>query len=408
MKRNLPVAFIVITTVIDAMGIGLILPVMPDLIENLQGASISEAAIWGGILSASFAVMQLLFSPTLGNLSDRFGRRPVLLVSLFVMTLDYLVMAVAGTIWLLLFGRIVGGITAATHSTASAYMADISPREKKAQNFGLISAGFGVGFILGPVIGGLLAEFGPRAPFYAAAALAASNFVFGCFVLPETVTPEKRRPFSWARANPVGGLKYISALPGLGWLLVVYFFYQVANMVYPAVWAYHTKAAFGWSPGMVGLSLAIYGVSMAVVQGGLIRKIIPALGEIRTVYFGLIFNAATLVLIALVTNGSLLLLMTPIAAMGAVVAPALLGIMSGRATDDQQGELQGLLGSINAVGMIITPLVMTQVFAMFTAEDAPVFMPGAPYVLAGLIMMIGWLAFARSLRNPGPKVADAP
>jgi len=202
--NNKAVTFILITLTLDAMGIGLILPVMPDLIMEVQGGDIANAALWGGILSALFAVMQFLFSPTLGSLSDRFGRRPVLLISLAVMALDYVLMAVAGTIWLLLIGRLIGGVTAATHATASAFMADISPREKKAQNFGLISAAFGAGFVLGPVIGGLLAELGPRAPFWAAAALTAANFVFGYFVLPETVTPENRRPFEWSRANPVG------------------------------------------------------------------------------------------------------------------------------------------------------------------------------------------------------------
>ncbi|MFY0692481.1 MAG: TCR/Tet family MFS transporter [Paracoccaceae bacterium] len=408
MKRNLSVTFIMITVILDAMGIGLILPVMPELIMEVRGSDISEAAIWGGILSAVFAVMQFLFSPTIGSLSDRFGRRPILLTSLGVMALDYLVMALAGTIWLLLIGRIVGGITAATQATATAFMADISERGKKAQNFGLISAGFGVGFILGPVIGGLLAEFGPRAPFFAAAALAAANMVFGYFVLPETVTQKNRRPFEWKRANPAGGLKYIGSIPGVGWLLVVFFFYQVSNMVYPAVWAYYTQAAFGWEPGMIGISLAVYGIAMAITQGGLIRVIIPRLGEIRTVYLGLLYNALTLIIIANITSGWALLVMTPLASLGAVVAPALQGVMSGRAADDQQGELQGVLASINAIGMIATPILMTQVFAWFTAPDTPVYMPGAPYLLAAVMMLISWAVFAASLRRPEPGRADAP
>lgn len=398
-RKNLPIAFILITVVLDAMGIGLILPVMPELIMDVRGADISQASIWGGILSATFAVMQFLFSPTIGNLSDRFGRRPVLLVSTAIMAIDYVVMALAGTIWLLLAGRVVGGITSATQATASAFMADISTRSEKAKNFGLIGAAFGVGFVLGPVIGGALGELGPRAPFYAAAALAAANFVFGYFVLPETVAPEKRRAFQWSRANPAGGFKYIGALPGLTGLMIVYFCYQVANMVYPAIWAYYTAAAFGWSPGMIGVSLAVYGVAIAVTQAVVIRYVIGWLGEARTVWFGLLYNCATLTFVAFITEGWLLLAFTPLSAFGAVVAPALQAVMSGRANDDQQGELQGVLSSINSIGMIATPVVMTSVFAYFTASDAPIYMPGAPYLLAMSIMFLGWVTYATTQRG---------
>ncbi len=260
MKTRLPILFILITLVIDAMGIGLIMPVMPDLIRDLQGVDLASAALWGGIMAASFAVMQFLFSPTIGSLSDRFGRRRVLLVSLFFMALDYLVMAVAGTIWLLLAGRIVGGITAATQSTATAYIADISTAKDKAKNFGLVSAAFGVGFILGPLIGGLLSTFGPRAPFYAAAALATANFTFGYFILPETVTDKIRRPFEWRRANPLGAFKHIARLPGLRALLLIHFLYSIAFFVYPSVWAYFTRERFGWDGLMVGYSLAAFGI----------------------------------------------------------------------------------------------------------------------------------------------------
>ncbi|MFY9247112.1 MAG: MFS transporter, partial [Roseicyclus sp.] len=213
--RRLPVLFILITVTIDAMGIGLILPVMPDLIRAVRGASLADAALWGGMLSAVYAVMQFGFSPLIGNLSDRFGRRPILLISMGVLALDYVVMAVAGTIWLLFAGRIVAGIAAATHSTALAYMADITDSSKRAQNFGLISAGFGMGFIFGPVIGGLLGGLDPRAPFIAAACLAAANFAFGWFVLPESLPPERRRAFDWSRANPAGALKSMRKLPGV-------------------------------------------------------------------------------------------------------------------------------------------------------------------------------------------------
>ena len=402
MTKRAPVAFILITVVLDSMGIGLILPVMPALIEEVRGATLAEAAVWGGILSATFALMQFLFSPTLGNLSDRYGRRPVLLISTFIMALDYIVMAVAGTIWLLFLGRVVGGITAATNSTATAYMADISPPEKKSQNFGLISACFGLGFVLGPALGGMLAEFGTRAPFYAAAALAGLNFLFGYFVLPETVKPENRRAFNWRRANPLGGLKHVGAIPGVGLLLFVFFFYQVANMVYPAIWAYFTKAAFGWGEGMVGISLTVYGLSMAVVQGGLIRQIIPRLGELRTVWIGLLFNVCILSIVAFISAGWVMMTLIPLSALGAVVAPALQGVMSQRAADDQQGELQGVLSSINAIGMIIAPLMMTQIFFLYTEDGADPYLPGAPFLAAAVMMGISWVIYAASVR-PKPE-----
>ncbi|SFR38311.1 TCR/Tet family MFS transporter [Litoreibacter janthinus] len=406
MTRNLPITFILITVLIDAMGIGLILPVMPQLIQDVGHTDISGAAIWGGILSAVFALMQFMFSPTVGSLSDRFGRRPVLLVSNATMALDYVLMALAGTIWLLLIGRIIGGLTAATHATANAYMADVSPREKKSQNFGLIGAAFGIGFVLGPVVGGLLAELGPRAPFWAAAILAGANFLFGYFVLPETVTPEKRRPFEWRRANPIGGLAAITALPGLGALLSVYFFYQIGNMVYPAIWAYYTAASFGWSPGMIGGSLAIYGVSMAITQAVLIRWVIAKLGEARTVYWGLVYNAFTLAMMAFISDGWVLLALTPLAAFGAVVGPALQAVMSGRAADNQQGELLGVMSSINALGMIFAPLVFTRVFSYFTGEGALFFLPGAAFLLAMGLMLVAWSVVALALTRP--IAADAP
>jgi len=381
---DLPVLFILATVMIEAMGIGLILPVMPALLEQVQGTDLSGAALWGGLLSAIYAVMQFLFSPLIGNVSDRFGRRPVLLISMGVIAVDYVVMALAGSIWILLIGRIVAGIAAATMSTAQAFMADISPPEKKAQNFGLVSAGFGLGFVLGPAIGGMLAEFGPRAPFWAAAMLAGANFVLGLIVLPETL--RRKRPFEWRRANPLGGLKAIGALPGLGVLMAVWFFYQIANWVYPAVWAYFTQAAFGWEERMVGVSLAVYGISMVVVQGGLIRLILPRLGERRVLAWWLPYNAAILVCVAFVPQGWMMLALTPFSAMGAIVAPALQGLASRIADDDQQGELQGVLASITAVAAIVSPLIMTQAFGWATTGGRD--FPGAPFLVASVLMVV--------------------
>ncbi len=386
MKTRLPILFIMITLVIDSMGIGLIMPVMPDLIRQLRHTDLASAAMWGGVLATSFAVMQFLFSPTIGNLSDRFGRRRVLLVSLFFMSLDYLVMAVAGSIWILLAGRIVAGITAATQSTATAFMADISTPKDKAKNFGLVSAAFGIGFVLGPLIGGVLSTFGPRAPFYAAAALAAANFAFGYFILPETVTDAIRRPFEWRRANPLGAFKHIARLPGLKPLLTVHLLYSIAFFVYPAVWAYFTRERFGWDGLMVGYSLAAFGISIAIVQGLLIRHIIARLGEERTLFLGLAINLLSFLGIALIPYGWVVLALTPVTALGAISGPALLAIMSRSAADNQQGELQGLLGSVGSIGTILSPILMTQTFSYFISTRAPFYLPGAPFILSmGLI-----------------------
>ena len=400
---RLPVVFILLTVMIDAMGVGLIIPVMPDLIREVTGGDLPNAALWGGVLATVFAVMQFVFGPVIGNLSDRYGRRPVLLISLVVMAADYVVMAVAGSIWLLLIGRVVGGITAATQSTASAYMADISDPGKKAQNFGLVGAAFGLGFVIGPLMGGLLGEWGTRAPFWAAAALAGANAVLGYFVLRETVTDAIRRPFEWHRANPLGAFRSLRELPGLGRLFAVFFLYQVAFFVYPAVWAYFGQARFGWNAGMIGLSLGLFGIMMAVVQGGLIRLILARLGERGTVIYGLVFDVFAFGALAFVTSGTVALVLTPLAALGAVITPALQAIMSRTVGDKRQGELQGALTSVGAVAMIIAPMLMTSVFAQYTSSGAAVYFPGAPFLLSLGLILVALVVFL----SPGRRVVPA-
>ena len=384
---HLPKLFILITVIIDSMGIGLIMPVMPELIQEVQGGSLGTAALWGGLLAASFAVMQFLCGPLIGALSDSIGRRPVLLVSLAAMAVDYVVMAVAGSIWLLLAGRIFGGITASTYATAGAYMADISKPEEKAANFGLIGAAFGIGFVLGPIIGGLLGAYGTRAPFYAAAALAAVNTLFGALVMTETVTDRIRRAFSWRRANPLGALRHLINLPEARVLMLGFFLFSVAFHVYPSVWAFFTEERFGWGPGMIGVSLTLYGIMAALVQGVLIRPILSVLGDWRAVLYGLAFAMLAFAIIAFLPNGTAALIMTPITALGGVAMPALQGIMSRTTPDDAQGELQGLMASATALAMIVSPLLMTSVFAAFTGPAAPVYLPGAPFLVS--LMLIG-------------------
>jgi DHA1 family tetracycline resistance protein-like MFS transporter len=403
MNKRLALTFILISVMLDSMGIGLIMPVMPDLIQEVEGQGLGAAAVWGGVLATIFAAMQFIFGPTVGNLSDRYGRRPVLIISLVIMAFDYVLMALAHTIWLLIIGRIIGGITAATQSTSAAYMADISKPEEKAANFGLIGAAVGVGFVIGPLFGGVLAEYGTRAPFWAAAGLAAANAVFGYFVLPETVTDRIRRPFEWRRANPLGAFTNIGRLPGLKRLMLITFVYTIAFFVYPGVWAYYGAERFDWGPGMIGLSLGVFGIGIAIVQGLLIRPILARIGERKAVILGLSIDVVAFVALGFVTNGWVALALTPLTALGSIAGPALQGIMSRTASDDQQGELQGTVTSINAVATIVAPLMVTQTFWFFTEGGAPLYLPGAPFLLSAVLTVGCIFVFMQTPRPKRPR-----
>ena len=385
---RLALAFILFTVTLDAIGIGLIFPVMPDLLEQITGGTLARAALWGGLLSTSFAVMQFLFGPIVGSLSDRYGRRPILLVSLGVMAVDYIVLASASTIWLLLLARIIAGISAATFSTATAFIADITPPEDRGRRFGLIGACFGVGFVMGPLIGGRMSTIDLRAPFYAAALLAAANLMFGYFILPETVTDVTRRPFNLARANPLGALRAVSRLPSLKRPLICFLVLGIAMNVYPTIWAYYGQARFDWDSRFVGMSLAIYGISFALGQALLVGPLIKRFGEHRAAHFGMWVDFTTLAALGLVTSGPLALMITPLTALGGVVTPALQSILSRSAPANAQGELQGVLSSLNALAMITSPLIMTTTFSAFTGPSAPVYSPGAPFLLAAALMLI--------------------
>jgi DHA1 family tetracycline resistance protein-like MFS transporter len=388
MQNRLALGFILITVTLDSIGIGLIFPVMPDLLEAVTGGSLAQAAIWGGVLSTAFAVMQFVCGPVVGNLSDHFGRRPVLLVSLAVMAVNDLVMAMAGSVWLLLVGRIGAGIAAATQSAATAYAADISPPETRGRTFGLIGAGFGVGFVLGPLVGGLLATIGVRAPFYAAALMAAANLAFGALVLPESLAPGLRRPFQWARANPLSALRAVGRLPGLGRLLTVFLVYSIAFYVWPAVWSFYGAAAFHWNAWMIGISLALFGACMVLVQAVLIGPAIRILGESRAATLGMVIDMLTFAFYGLVTSAVWALAFTPVSALGGLVTPALQSTMSRATPADEQGALQGVLASLGALSMILSPLIMTTTFSAFTAPGAPVHLPGAPFLLSAALMVV--------------------
>jgi DHA1 family tetracycline resistance protein-like MFS transporter len=391
--------FVHATILIFAMGIGIILPVMPDLIRDLTDLSVSEAAFWGGFLTMGYASMQFLLSPTVGNLSDRFGRRPVLIISLAALAIDYVVMALAPTLWVLFVGRIIAGAAGATMATANAFMSDISTEETRAQNFAMVSAVFGAGFILGPLIGGVAGEFGPRVPFMVAAALSGACFVYGWFFLPESLAPENRRPFSWARANPIGTARQIARLPAVAWFLAAFFLYEVGHYAYASVWAFYGQEAFGWSPAEVGLSLAAVGVGFVVVQGWLIRIVLTRLGSERTAWVGLILTAIGLALLSLATEGWMAYAVMPVTVLGLICVPAIRALMANRVSEDAQGELQGAISAALGITMILSPVLMTQVFVLFTGPQAPVYLPGAPFALAAIITMAAFLPFALGLRR---------
>lgn len=387
-SHRLALGFILATVCIDGIGIGLIFPVMPELLAELSGGNMGAAAFWGGILATAYAAMQFLCGPMVGGLSDRFGRRPVLLSALAVMAADYLLLAMVDSVWLLLVGRIIAGLTAATHAAASAFVADISAPEERARNFGLIGAGFGFGFVAGPLIGGLLAGIDLRAPFWVACALATANLIFGALVLPETVTDAIRRPFDLRRANPLGALRAVAGLVQVRLLMGVLFVYAVAFHVYPVIWGFYGKAQFGWNAWMIGVSLALFGICMALVQSLAVGPAIKRLGERGTVTMGLLAEALTFLFYGLVTSGMAALAFTPMAAAGALVMPALQGMLSRRIPDDQQGELQGVLSSLNALAMIVSPLVMTALFDHFTRPNVTPHLPGAPFLLSGALMLV--------------------
>ena len=392
---RLPVLFIFITVVLDSMGIGIIVPVMPDLIREVGNVDLSQAALWGGTLTVVYAINQFIFSPAVGGLSDAYGRRPVLLIALFVMAADYLIMGFAQSLWLLFIGRFIGGITAATQSTAAAYMADISTSEDKAKNFGLLGAAFGIGFILGPMIGGLLAEYGSRAPFFAAAAITFANMLFGYFVLPESVTAQTKRRFEWRRANPFGTFKQMKKLPALMPMLIVYLLLSIAFFVYPSIWAFFGRAQFNWDARMIGLSLAAYGFGIAIIQGVLIRPILGYLGEKRTALLGMCLHLLTFLMYPLMSQTWHVFAYMPISVFSAVAVPALQGLMSNSVSDNAQGELQGAMSSLTAIATIVSPFLMTRVFSYFTRDETPVFLPSAPFLLSALSVVVALAIFSR-------------
>lgn len=392
-------AFVLLTILIDAIGFGIVIPVLPRLVMEVGRVDLAEATRIGGFLALAYAAMQFLFGPLVGNISDRFGRRPVLLIGLAGLCVDYLLMAFAGTLPLLFLGRLLAGLFGSTYGPCQAALADITPPEQRARLFGYVGAAFGIGFVVGPAIGGLLGELGHRVPFYAAAALAGANFLYGLFVFPETLKPQLRRPFDPKRANPLGALAVIRLTPGLVPITICYFLWQVASLVYPSVWSYYTIAAFGWTPGLVGGSLAAVGLMMALVQSTVTGRAVARFGERRTARIGLFSALAGFVGYTFAGSTFAAFLVLPLMALQSLVQPSLSAMLSQRVPADQQGEVQGIGGSVMALGALIAPLLYNPALAAFTAEDAPIRFPGAPFVLAALFAGLTLLALARTPRR---------
>ncbi|WP_207512912.1 TCR/Tet family MFS transporter [Longitalea luteola] len=403
--------FIFITLLIDVMGWGLIIPVMADLIAQLKGIPVNEASTYGAFLLSVFAVAQFLFAPVVGNLSDRYGRRPVLLFSLLGFGIDYIILALAPTYGWLFLGRVIAGITGASFTTATAYIADISPDETtRAKNFGLIGAAFGLGFVLGPALGALLATWGIRAPFYAAAALCLLNCLYGLFLLPESLSKENRRPFEWKRANPFGSLKFLTAHKEIGGLAISFFLIYLGAQAVQGNWNFFTIYQFHWSEKMVGISLAVVGVLVGAVQGGLTRVVVPKLGNEKSIYIGLGLYTLGLVLFAFATEGWMMFAFLVPYCLGGICGPSLQSVISVHVAPNQQGELQGALTSLMSLTTIFGPLIMNNTFAYFTSDKAPFHFPGIHFLIGAVCMLLSiiiiWKLLSREKKEQ-PELSKA-
>lgn len=397
-KKHQSVILIVVlvTTLLDAMSIGLIIPVTPDLIMSVAPElNFADAATLSGLLISLFALMQLFFGPFFGTLSDQVGRRRIFLFLLVTIIIYHLIFALGQSLWLLFLGRLIGGVGAATNPISTAILADVSAPKERAVKFGYLGAAFGLGFVVGPVVGGFLGEFGTRAPFWVAAFLAGINLVLGWLYLPETLSRKNRCDFKWQRANPIGAIYTVSVFSNLRFILVVFLLYQFSTAVYPAIWSFYTLERFSWSTGMIGASLTLYGISLVCVQGGLVKPIISKLGESGAVKLGFIFAIVVLVSIGLVSSENTLLVLIPFAALGAVGETALKAIASQSVEEDSQGVLQGALSSLTAISMIITPPVMSSIFTQFIKSGSIVYLPGAPFILSAILLFCALLIFIR-------------
>ena len=388
--------FVLLSVFIDSLGFGIILPSMAPVIMELTGQPEPIAVKWNGYLMAVYALLQFFMAPIFGNVSDRIGRRPVLLWSLAAFGIDFLLTGMASTMTWLFIGRAVAGVFGASFAAAGAYIGDISSDQNRARNFGFIGAAWGSGFTLGPVIGGMVAE--PRAPFFIAAALALANVIFGFFVLPESLPRERRRKFEWARANPLGAVRSLAHLPMVAGLLLAVFLYQVAHDSLPAVWMFYTQHRFGWGRAEVGMSLTFVGVMTVIVMGGLTGVVVPKIGERRAIIFGFLLMMLGFLGYGFATHGWMLYVAMAIGSLGGIANPAVQTVMSRQAGPSAQGELQGAVASLNGIAAVISPLVMTQLFSYYSQPSAPLLLPGAPYLVSGVLVFLCVLVGARAVK----------
>ncbi|HTE07227.1 MAG TPA: TCR/Tet family MFS transporter [Flavitalea sp.] len=402
-KKN-ALVFIFITLLIDIIGLGIIIPVVPSLIQELTGGTLSEASMYGGWMLFAYSLMQFVCAPIIGGLSDCYGRRPVLLASLFGFGVDYVFLALAPSLAWLFLGRIIAGIMGASFTTASAYIADVSTPETRAQNFGIVGAAFGLGFIIGPMMGGFLVEYGSRVPFMVSAGLSLLNWLYGFFILPESLKPENRRKFEWSRANPISALVNLKRYPVILGLVASLILVYISAHAVQSNWVYYTMEKFKWTPKTVGISLAVVGLVFAIVQGGLIRIIIPKLGKERSVYVGLGLSSAGFLLYALATQTWMMFAFTVVYCLGGIAGPALQGIISTQVPPNEQGELQGALTSLVSITSIVGPPLMTNTFSFFTNSRTPFYLPGAPMLLGAVLTIIATLMARASLKRTMTKV----
>ena len=405
--RKPALGFIFVTLFLDILGIGLIIPILPLLVTELQGGNVALASHSVGLLAALYSAMQFLFAPILGSLSDHHGRRPVILGSLFGSGLDYLLLGLAPNLVWFYVGRVVAGITGANITAATAYIADVSPPEKRAANFGLIGAAFGLGFIAGPALGGLLGGYGLRVPFFVAAGLTLANWLYGYFVLPESLAPENRRKFSWARANPVSSLAALRHHPLVLGLAVSFFLSNLANFGLHALWVLYTGHRYGWKPSQVGASLAVVGIMAAIVQGGLARRIIPALGEVRSVTIGYLIGAVSFLGYGLAPEGWMIYVVLVFGSLGGIGAPAAQGLISRNVADNEQGAIQGALTSLGSVAGFVGPILSTSLFGYFIGPKAPVQLPGVGFFLGALLILASLAVALGTIARHPPRQASA-
>ncbi|NJS14319.1 MAG: TCR/Tet family MFS transporter [Sphingopyxis sp.] len=387
--------FVLVTLFLNAVSFGIIIPVMPPLVMQLADVDIAQATAIGGMVAVTFALFQFACSPIVGNLSDRFGRRPVLLASLFGFAVDFVILALAQSLLWIFVARALTGIFGAINGPAQSVVADITAAEDRSRRYGLISAAFGIGFVLGSALGGVLGELGVRVPFYAAAALAFANFVYGWLALPETLAPAQRRSFDWRRANPVGALMIVRRLPGIGGVAAVYLLWQIASLIYPMLWSYYAADRYGWSPGMVGASLALVGVTMATVQIFLAKRIIGKLGDRQTAMLGLGVGAVIMVGIAITDNPLVALLLILPMGLQSLVHACLTAMMTLRSSASNQGELQGFASGIMALGSIAAPLIYNPLHARFSGANPPLALDGIAFFVAAALALLALIILTR-------------